>query len=62
MWRAGAGGTRKKRRTAKDLGGVFPPIAVMSALWIGERSRAQGQDREKVKHERCPWQFLIEWA
>lgn len=52
MWKAGAGGTRKRRRKAKDLGTVFfwfwfSRFAILSALWIGERSRAQEAEQGK---------------
>lgn len=36
-------------------------FAMMSALWIGERSRAREAGPEKVKDVPCPWQLLIKW-
>ena len=40
----------------KDLGCVFFfPFAIMSALWIGERSRAQEAGQGKGEAHTVPW-------
>lgn len=53
MWKAGAGGTRKRRGRAKDLEFFFP-FAIMSALWIGERSKAQKAGQGKGEARMVP--------
>lgn len=51
MWRAGAGGTRKKRRTAKYLGGVFSPHCCYERPldWGEEQGSGAGQGKGEAR-------------